>query len=99
MGKVIAEDALRNDFKRIPKVEECAWRDGHLSECIAHCSMCHGFWLSTPPSSRCTARRRGLISSNLNNPGRPSHSYQTYLMASLRLMMGAAVHAGNEHTS
>ncbi len=41
----------------------------------------------------------GLISSNLNNPGRPSHSYQTYLMASLRLMMGAAVHAGNEHTS
>ncbi len=31
-------------------------------------------------------------------PGRPSHSYHTYLMAGLRLVVGAEVRAGNEHT-
>ena len=30
--------------------------------------------------------------------GRPSHSYHSYLMAGLRLVVGAEVRAGNEHS-
>lgn len=38
-----------------------------------------------------------VISYNPKKPGRPSHSYHTYLMAGLRLVVGVEVHAGNEH--
>jgi hypothetical protein len=38
------------------------------------------------------------MSYNLHKPGRPSQSYPTYLMARTRLVLGAEVKAGNEHT-
>ena len=38
------------------------------------------------------------MSYNPKKPGRPSHSYHTYLMAGLRLVLGVEVKAGNEHT-
>jgi Transposase DDE domain group 1 len=39
-----------------------------------------------------------VISYNPKKPGRPSHNYHTYLMAGLRLVIGAEVRAGNQHT-
>ena len=39
-----------------------------------------------------------MVSYNPKKPGRPSHSYHTYLMAGLRLVLGVEVKAGNEHT-
>ena len=40
-----------------------------------------------------------VISYNPTKPGRPSHTYHTYLMAGLRLVLGVEVHAGNEHAA
>ena len=40
-----------------------------------------------------------VVSYKPKKPGRPSHSYHTYLMAGLRLVMGVEVKAGNEHSS
>lgn len=40
-----------------------------------------------------------VVSYNPKKPGRPSHSYHTYLMAGLRLVVGAEVKAGNEHSA
>lgn len=39
-----------------------------------------------------------MVSYNPHKPGRPSHSYHTYLMAGLRLVLGIEVKAGNEHS-
>lgn len=39
-----------------------------------------------------------VISYNPRKPGRPSHSYHTYLMAGTRLVLGVEVRAGDEHT-
>lgn len=39
------------------------------------------------------------MSYNPHKPGRPSHSYHTYLMAGLRLVLGIEVRAGNEHSA
>ena len=39
-----------------------------------------------------------VVSYNPHKPGRPSHSYHTYLMAGLRLVMGVEIKAGNEHS-
>ncbi len=40
-----------------------------------------------------------VISYNPTKPGRPSHTYHTYLMAGLRQVLGVEVHAGNEHAA
>ncbi|MBI4741426.1 MAG: transposase, partial [Betaproteobacteria bacterium] len=40
-----------------------------------------------------------VVSYNPGKPGRPSHSYHTYLMAGTRLVLGVEVRAGNEHTA
>jgi hypothetical protein len=40
-----------------------------------------------------------VISYNPTKPGRPSHTYHTYIMAGLRLVLGVEVHAGNEHAA
>ncbi len=42
--------------------------------------------------------QRKSLWDNPRKPGRPSHSYHTYLMAGLRLVVGAEVRAGNEHS-
>lgn len=38
-----------------------------------------------------------VVSYNPSKPGRPSHTYHTYLMAGVRLVVGAEVKAGDEH--
>ncbi len=40
-----------------------------------------------------------VVGDNPHNPGRPSHTLHTYLVAGLRLVLDVAVKAGNEHTS
>jgi hypothetical protein len=40
-----------------------------------------------------------VVSYNPRKPGRPSHSYPTYLMAGTRLVLGVEVLPGNEHTA
>jgi len=39
------------------------------------------------------------VSYNPHKPGRPSHSYHTYMLANLRLVLAVEVAPGNEHTS
>ena len=39
-----------------------------------------------------------MVGYNPHKPGRPSHCYHTYMMSNLRLVLGADVQPGNEHT-
>ena len=98
--KVISEDALRNALKRIPEAEGCAWLDGHLSESVG--PLLDAAWiLDTDTTIKpLYGRQEGaVVSYNPRKPGRPSHSYHTYLMAGLRQVVGVEVCAGNEHTA
>ena len=40
-----------------------------------------------------------VVSYNPHKRGRPSHSYHSYMLANLRLVLAVEVQAGNEHTS
>jgi Transposase DDE domain len=40
-----------------------------------------------------------VVSYNPHKRGRPSHSYHSYMVANLRLVLGVEVQAGNAHTS
>jgi hypothetical protein len=100
MNKVISEDALRNALKRIPEAEGCTWLDGHLSDSVA--PLLDAAWIldaDTTIKPLYGHQEGAVISYNPKKPGRPSHSYHTYLMAGLRLVLGVEVCAGNEHTA
>jgi hypothetical protein len=54
MGKVISEDALRSALKHIAQSGGSAWLSNTSRRVWRPCSMRHGFWISTPRSSRST---------------------------------------------
>lgn len=100
MRKVISEDALRRALAAIPEAEGVAWLDGHLSESVA--LLLDAPWIldiDTTVKPLYGKQEGAVVSYNPKKPGRPSHSYHTYLMAGLRLVVGAEVKAGNEHSA
>ena len=100
MNKVISEDAMRGALKRIPETEGTAWLDRHLSESVA--PLLDAPWImdtDTTVKPLYGKQEGAVISYNPKKPGRPSHTYHTYLMAGLRQVLGVEVHAGNEHAA
>jgi hypothetical protein len=100
MDKVISEDALRNALKRIPEPAGTAWLDGHLSDSVV--PLLDAPWIldtDTTVKPLYGKQEGAVISYNPKKPGRPSHTYHTYLMAGLRLVLGVEVHAGREHAA
>ena len=100
MNKVISEDAMRGALKRIPEAEGTAWLDRHLSESVT--PLLDAPWImdtDTTVKPLYGKQEGAVISYNPTKPGRPSHTYHTYLMAGLRQVLGVEVHAGNEHAA
>ena len=100
MNKVISEDALRRALLAIPEVVGVGWLDGHLHESTA--PLLDVPWIlgiDTTIKPLFGKQEGAVVSYKPKKPGRPSHSYHTYLMAGLRLVMGVEVKAGNEHSS
>lgn len=99
MRRVISEDALRRALTAIPEEDGVAWLDGHLNESMA--PLLDALWIldiDTTVKPLYGKQEGAVVSYNPKKPGRPSHSYHTYLMAGLRLVVGAEVKAGNEHS-
>lgn len=100
MSKVISEDALRRALKAIPETGGIHWLDRHLDESVV--SLLDVPWIldiDTTVKPLYGKQEGSVIAYNPKKPGRPSQSYHTYLMAGMRLVVGAEVHAGNEHAS
>ncbi|WP_301278591.1 transposase, partial [Dechloromonas sp.] len=92
-------DALRRALLAIPEAEGVRWLDRHLSESTA--PLLDVPWIldiDTTIKPLYGKQEGAVVSYNPKKPGRPSHSYHTYLMAGLRLVMGVEVKAGNEHS-
>ena len=99
MSKVISEDALRRALMAIPEDEGVRWLDTHLRDSTA--PLLDVPWIldiDTTIKPLYGKQEGAVVSYNPKKPGRPSHSYHTYLMAGLRLVLGVEVKAGNEHS-
>jgi len=99
MRKVISEDALRRALSATPQGEGVAWLDAHLDRSVA--PLLDVPWvldIDTTVKPLYGKQEGAVVAYNPRKPGRPSHSYHTYLMAGLRLVVGAEVHAGDEHS-
>ena len=89
MGKVISEDALRNALKRIREIEGIAWLGAHLADSLA--LRLDASWIldtDTTAKPLYGHHEGAVIPYNPRKPGRPSHSYHTYLMGGTRLVLG-----------
>jgi len=100
MNKVISEDSMRCALKRIPEAEGTAWLDQHIADSTA--LLLDAPWImdtDTTVKPLYGKQEGAVISYNPTKPGRPSHTYHTYIMAGLRLVLGVEVHAGCEHAA
>ena len=100
MRKILSEDALLNALKRIPEAEGVAWLDGLLRASVA--PLLDVPWIlevDTTIKPLYGPQEGAVIGYNPRKPGRPSHAYHTYLMASLRQVLGVEVSPGSEHVA
>ena len=100
MSKVISEDALRRGLSAICEAQGVGWLDRHLDQSVA--PLLDAPWIldvDTTVKPLYGKQEGAVIAYNPKKPGRPSQSYHTYLMAGLRLVVGAEVHAGNENAA
>ena len=97
MSKVINEDALRRGLKSIDEEAGCAWLGTHLDK-SARLLLNVPWVLDVDTTVKCLYGKQeaAIVGYNPKKPGRPSHTYHTYLMAGLRLVLGLDVLAGNK---
>jgi hypothetical protein len=97
MNRVVSEDTVRRGLKAIESDAGLAWSERHLDASV---------WplLSAPWILDIDVTVKPLyghqecaeVGYNPTKPGRPSHTYHSYIMAGLRLVLGVAVEAGNQ---
>ena len=100
MTKVVSEDAVRRAFKMIEETEGAAWLRGHLAFCVE--PLLAEPWIldvDTTIKPLYGHQEGAVLGYNPKKPGRPSHCYHTYSMASTRLVFDVDVSPGDEHTS
>jgi hypothetical protein len=100
MKKIVSEDAIRRAFKAIDETEGAAWLRGHLAFCVE--PLLAEPWIldvDTTIKPLYGHQEGATLGYNPKKPGRPSHCYHTYSMASTRLVLDVDVSPGDEHTS
>jgi len=100
MNKIVSEDAVRRAFAAIDEDDGAVWLRRHLDYCSA--PLLAEPWIldiDTTVKPLYGHQEGAVIGYNPKKPGRPSHSYHTYSMAGVRLVLDVDVVAGNEHTS
>jgi Transposase DDE domain group 1 len=100
MGKVVSEDAVRRALDKIEEDPGLAWLQVHLDYCAR--PLLSEPWIldiDTTVKPLYGHQQGAVVSYNPHKRGRPSHSYHSYLLANLRLVLAVEVAPGNEHTS
>ena len=100
MRKIVSEDAIRRAFKAIDETEGAAWVRRHLQYCVE--PLLAEPWIldvDTTVKPLYGHQEGAVLGYNPKKPGRPSHCYHTYSMASTRLVLDVDVSPGDEHAS
>ena len=98
MGKICSDDSVRRALVPIEEHEAETWLKHHLTFPL-HPVMQEDWILDTDATVKpIYGKQEGaVVGYNPQKPGRPSHSYHSYMIANLRLMLGVDVLPGNEH--
>lgn len=97
MNKVVSEDSLRRALLKIEEGVGIPWLQNHLNKCYA--PLLHVPWIldvDTTIKVLYGKQEGAVVGYNPKKPGRPSHTYHTYSIANLRLVLDAEVQPGNQ---
>lgn len=100
MGKVVSEDAVRRALKKVDEALGVEWLQQHLQRVYA--PLLSEPWIldvDTTVKPLYGHQEGAVVGYNPHKPGRPSHTYHSYLIANLRLVLDVEVQAGNQHHS
>lgn len=100
MRKVMSEDSARRAFKQASPEDTRQWLERHLRRTYE--PLLEQAWvldLDSTVKPLYGQQEKAVKGYNPVKPGRPSHIVHTYLLAKLRLVLGAEVQAGNEAAS
>jgi Transposase DDE domain group 1 len=98
MSKVVSEDSLRRNLAKIDETAGLSWLQNHLDYCAA--PLLSEPWvldIDTTVKPLYGHQEGAVVGYNPHKPGRPSHSYHTYLVSNLRLVLRVDVLPGDEH--
>lgn len=100
MSKVVSEDSLRRALLRMDQEASKYWQQKHMLKTLE--PMMKVPWIldiDTTIKTLFGHQEGAEVSYNPHKPGRPSHSYHTYIMAKTRIVLDVDVQPGNQHTS
>jgi hypothetical protein len=98
MSKVVSEDSVRRSFAQLEEASGVKWLQRHLQHVYA--PLLGEPWIldaDVTVKPLYGHQEGAVLGYNPHKPGRPSHSYHSYFIANLRLVL--EVQAGNQHTS
>ena len=97
MKKVVSEDSVRRAFQKVDEQDGQTWLHSHLRHCFE--ALLYEPWILDVDGTvkPLFGKQEGaVIGYNPHKPGRPSHVYQTYGIANLRLILDVEVQPGNQ---
>lgn len=97
MTKVVSDDSARRALKKMDEEAGVQWLQEHLYRCYSPL-LSQSWILDTDVTIKpLYGKQEGaVVGYNPHKPGRPSHTYHTYMIANLRLILDVEVQAGNQ---
>src|SRR5258707_44078 len=100
MAKVVSEDAVRRALSQIEAEAGRSWLQEQLDYCTR--PLLREPWIldvDTTVKPLYGHQEGAVVGYNPKKPGRPSHTYHSYILANLRLVLEVEVQAGNQHAA
>lgn len=97
MTAVMSEDSVRKALRQIDESQGAHWLKEHVKRCYE--ALLAVPWImdgDTTVKPLYGKQEGAVIGYNPHKPGRPSHTYHSYLMANTRLVLDVEVQAGNK---
>jgi hypothetical protein len=100
MEKVVSEDAVRRALAKLDETAAVEWLQTHL-EAVSEPLLREPWILDADVTVKpLYGHQEGAeVGYNPHKPGRPSHTYHTYFVANLRLVLDVEVQPGNRSAS
>jgi hypothetical protein len=100
MNKIMSEDSVRRGLIKIPEEEGKEWLMTELKN--SYSAILNIPWiLDVDTTVKCLYGHQegAVVGYNPKKPGRPSHTYHTYMIANIRMILDVEVMPGNESSA
>ena len=97
MKKIVSDDSARRGLKKIDEQEGVEWMQKHLHLCFDPLLTIPWILDADVTIKTIYGSQEGALNGyNPHKKGRPSHTYHSYMMANLKLILEVEVRPGNE---